>query len=60
MRHYQPFFDHPQIPQFSTMKIDEGLSHPEDISRSNFKNVIEYVEVGFFNLVRANQLGRGS
>lgn len=47
MRQYQPFLDHPQIPQFTTMKIGEGLDKPLDITRSHFKNVIEYVEVRF-------------
>lgn len=45
MRQYQPFLDHPQIQNYTTIKIGEGLDKPEDITRSHFKNVMEYVEV---------------
>jgi hypothetical protein len=48
IRNYEPFFDHPDVPQFSTMKIGEGLDNPYNISRSHFKNVIEYIDVIIF------------
>ena len=45
MRHYEPFLDHPSTLEYKTMKIGEGLERPEDINRSHFKNVVDYVDV---------------
>ena len=45
MRNYEPFLDHVSTMEYKTLKIGEGLEKPEDITRSHFKNVTEYVEV---------------
>jgi hypothetical protein len=45
MRHFEPFLDHPSTQEFKTLKIGEGLETPEDIKRSHFKNVTDYVDV---------------
>ena len=60
MRKYEPFLDHPDVQQFSTMKIGEGLDNPYDISRSHFTNVMEYVDVKLIKLVCSIEYGRGS
>ncbi len=52
MKHYQPFLDHVSTLEYKTMKIGDGLERPEDITRSHFKNVTDYVEVNILNSLK--------
>jgi len=45
MRKFEPFLIHPNLQEFKTQKIGEGLDRPEDYGRSHFMNVTEIIEV---------------
>lgn len=45
MRTFESFNDHADIQKYKTIKIGHGLDQPEDITRSHFRNVTDYVEV---------------
>lgn len=48
MSNFQPFLDHPEAMEYKTQRIGDGLDNPQDIERSHFKNVIEFVDVKYF------------